>query len=134
MKTFEEIRRSLRNDGMIEALGIEYMEVADGHAVGRLRTEARTLNPYGGVHGGCLFALADTIAGAAAMTRGRYVTTVSASVEYLSPAVNTEYIWAYAAEVKNGGTISVYDVLIKNDRGDNLTKVTLSYFRLSAIE
>ena len=48
--------------------------------------------------------------------------------------MNTEYIWAYAAEVKNGGTISVYDVMIKNDRGDNLTKVTLSYFRLSAIE
>ncbi|MGN0394687.1 MAG: PaaI family thioesterase [Coprococcus sp.] len=125
----------LRDDkGFIKNIGVEYMDFGEGKATGRLKLIGSMRNPYGQAHGGCIFSLADTIGGIAAMTRGSYVTTMSASVEYLKPAKDTEYIYAEAVEIKNGRTVSVYDVYVRDDAKSNIARVTLSYYKLTPIE
>lgn len=47
-------------------LGMELVEVGPGYARGRLRMERHHMNIYEGMHGGCVYALADTVAGVAA--------------------------------------------------------------------
>lgn len=131
MRKIKELRK---DNGFIKYMGIEYLECGPGTAKGRLRLDENIKNPFGGVHGGCIFSLADTIGGTAAMTRGNYVTTLSGSVEYLRPPKDTEFIYAEAEEIKNGRTISVYDVYITNDDGKKLAKVTLSFFKLETIQ
>ncbi len=129
-----KIKELRKDNGFIKYMGIEYLECGPGRAAGRLRLDDKVKNPFGMAHGGCLFSLADTIAGTAAMTRGNYVTTLAASVEYLRPGQNTEFIYANAEEIKNGKTISVYDVYITDDNGKKLAKVTLSFYKLEPID
>lgn len=127
------LQNVLRDEGFIKYIGIEYLDYGPGYAKGRLKLDKKVLNPRGGVHGGCIFALADTIGGTAAMTRGNYVTTVSASIDYLRAAKNVDYIYAEAVEIKNGRTISVYDVMIKDSLEKNIARVSLSYYKLGEI-
>lgn len=127
------LKNVLEDEGFIKYIGIEYLDYGPGYAKGRLKLGKKVLNPRGGVHGGCIFALADTIGGTAAMTRGNYVTTVSASIDYLRAAKDVDYIYAEATEVKNGRTISVYDVMIKDSMEKNIARVSLSYYKLEEI-
>ncbi len=130
----EHIQKIRNENGFINYVGVEYGEFHEGYATGKLKLRPQLRNPFGSVHGGCIFTLADTIGGTAAMTRGSYVTTVSASIQYLYPAKDTEYLTAEAEEVKNGRTISVYDVWIRDDKQNHIAKVTLSYYKLGPIE
>jgi acyl-CoA thioesterase len=129
----ERLKHVLEDQGFIKNIGVEFLEFGPGYAKGRLKLKGEVLNPMGAAHGGCIFALADTIGGTAAITRGSYVTTVSASIDYLRSAKDVEYIYAQASEVKNGRTISVYDVMIKDDKDTNIARVTLSYYKLGDI-
>ena len=50
----------------IEHLGIEFVEVGDDWISGRMPVDARTIQPYGLLHGGVSVALAETLGSAAA--------------------------------------------------------------------
>lgn len=58
----EEIARRGRGT-LVETLGLEILEVADGTARGRMAVEARHLAPNGYLHAACVVALADTCCG-----------------------------------------------------------------------
>ena len=58
---------------------IELVMVEDDHAVFRLNIKPESKNPYGMVHGGAIYAMADNATGFAAHADGRnYVTQTSA--------------------------------------------------------
>ena len=82
-------------------------------------------------HGGCTFALADTIGGCAALTHGGSVVTVDSSIHYLTPACNTEKLIAEAKEIKYGSKIAVYEVNIYKNDGTIVATSTQSYFIVS---
>ena len=71
-------------------------------------------------HGGLLFGIADTAAGALAFTRGKAVTT-SANMNYLRSAKNK--IIATATIVKVGKNIGYYLVEIMDEK-DNLVAIS----------
>ena len=111
-------------------LGIRITEIKEGYAKGEMEIEDKFQNIINSVHGGCLFSLADTIAGAAAISYGEMATTISGSMNYLSPAMDTKKIMATAIEIKHGKRISVYDVEVVNDIGKLLAKGSFSFFNL----
>lgn len=111
-------------------IGMELLEVEKGFAKGCIRLEKEYTNIYGGMHGGCSYALADTLAGIAAASYGRYVTTVGGSMNYLLPVADTEYVYCEAKAVRQGKTVGVYDVVITNDAGDILCNGSFTYYRL----
>lgn len=86
------------------------------------------LNPLGIVHGGCIFALADTIGGSAALTHGKNVVTLDSTIHYLSPACNTKKLIAEAKEVKYGSNIAVYEVNVFKDDGTKVAVSMQTYF------
>lgn len=134
MDILDIIKNAKKEAGFIEKTGIEYGEIGEGCASGKVKLTPDNLNPFGAAHGGLIFTLADTIGGTAAMTRGSYVCTLSTSVQFLSSGANTEYLWAYATEIRNGRTISVYDVMIKDDHNKPIAKATINYYKYKAIE
>ena len=85
----------------------------------------------GAMHGGSLYSMADTIGGVAACMSGFYVVTVSGSMNYLKPAVNTEYVTCEANCVREGRELAVYDLRILNDHGDILENGSFTYFHLN---
>lgn len=115
------------NDYM-ENLNLEVLDVNDGYAKGRIRVEDRFLNPGGTVHGGVLFSLADIIAGTAACGTGFLVCTVSGNMNYLLPAVNTEYVTCEAKAQREGKNLAVYEIEIRDDAGKLIQTGTFTYF------
>ncbi len=84
------------------------------------------------MHGGCTFALADTIGGSAALTHGDSIVTVDSNIHYLAPACDTEKLVAEAKEIKYGSTIAVYEVNVYKADGTMVATSTQSYFIISA--
>jgi acyl-CoA thioesterase len=90
--------------------GITVTAVGDGKARGVLEVSSTSLNPHGTVHGGCLYTLADTVAGSAVATScGGPCVTVSGTLEFLRPATG-EAIYCTASPKKLGGTICTMQV------------------------
>ena len=127
---FEEFDRIMREDpGFIKEMGITLTELSEGYAKGRIILEKKHMNPMGTVHGGLIFALADTIGGRAAMTYGSQVVTLNSSVSFLNAAANTEYIEAEANVVRAGRT-SVFDVMIRTKEGVDVAKAVMTFYRI----
>lgn len=127
---FEEFDRIMREDpGFINEMGITLTELSEGYAKGRIILDKKHMNPMGTVHGGLIFALADTIGGRAAMTYGSQVVTLNSSVSFLNAAADTEYIEAEANVVRAGRT-SVFDVMIRTKEGVDVAKVLITFCRI----
>lgn len=126
---YEQLKHYGNNrDGFIQKCGIEITEVSKGYCKGRVPLDTSHENPMGSIHGGCIFTLADTIGGTAAISHGFNVVTINSEIHYLNPAVNTSYIYAEAIEIKYGKQISVYEVDITDDEGTLIATTHISFF------
>jgi len=124
---------NFRNDspGFNKDIGMVVTEMRDGHA--RLELEidyARHGNPIGSVHGGVIFALADSAGGVAAASKGSYVTTVSGDINYLNPAIHVKKLIATTRELKAGKNILVYDVTISDENEKVIAESRMTYYSL----
>lgn len=109
---------------------MEVLEVGEGYALGRLKIEERMKNPYGAIHGGVLFSLADTIGGTAALSRGFCIVTSTGTINYLRGTHHSKEITATATEVKSGRTLSIYDVEMKDEQDRFVAKAVMTYYSL----
>lgn len=127
----EKIFEALEKSAFIKGMGIEFTELDDAHAIGRVVFDEKVQNPYGTAHGGFLFALADTVAGATAcMSAKSFCTTIDGNLNYLIPGYNTEYIWCYAYIERTGKQLVHVRVEIKNDDGGMIDVGNFNYFIL----
>lgn len=122
-----------RNSGVnrfADYIGVVITGIGPGWAEGEITLDVHHGNPIGSIHGGALFALADSVGGAAAISRKRTVTTVSATMNYLNASLGgkTKKIRARADELKCGRSTSVYDVKVYDDDNRLLTQSTMTYF------
>ncbi len=130
-KTIDNYNEVLSRSGFIKLLNIEILELNETHAKGRMPFDAKYCNPGGSMHGGCLYSLADTVAGTLAYFKGFDVTTVEGSMNFLEPAINTEYIYCTAKLKRRGKHLVTCDVEITNDAGKLLDCGIYTFFRMS---
>lgn len=130
MKLEKELFQVTKTNPFSKLLEMELLEIAEGYAKGRAPLKREFTNIYGGMHGGCSYALADTLAGVAAATYGAYNTTVNGMMNYLLPIRDTEYVYCEAKAVRQGKAVGVYETVITNDDGDVLSTGTFTYYRL----
>ncbi|GHU42412.1 phenylacetic acid degradation protein PaaD [Clostridia bacterium] len=117
--------------GFTGQLGLRFVEISDGYARAELPIDpALHNNPIGSVHGGVIFSIADSVGGAAAYTKGSYVTTVTGDINYLTAAIGTKTLIAEATEVKAGKNILVYDVNVFNETGTKIAATRMTYYSL----
>lgn len=114
-----------------EFLGIEIVEMGEGYAKLSMPFHEKITQPYGLVHGGALFTLADSAA-AVAIVRivksGTRFVTVEMKINFLSP-VNEGIIEARANVLKNGKRIIPIDVEVVN-QGKLVAKAISTYIIL----
>lgn len=101
----------------------------EGFARGRMPYKRELTNPYGFLHGGCLYSLADIVAGNAACMDGTFVTTVSGTMNYLEPAADTDYVYCEAEKLRSGTHLSVFAVRLRDDKGKLLDSGEFTFFR-----
>lgn len=130
--SYEKIIEVINKDNLFAIyMGIEITEIAEGYAKGQMKIKPEFTNLLGSLHGGCGFTLADSIAGAAAVSNGYKMTTLSANFNYLAPVINEPVIYAEAKVIKNGKTIAVVEVNITNQTGKAIAKGDFTFFRLN---
>ena len=117
-------------EGFAKDIGIKIVSISKGYAKAEININENHLNPGNAVHGGCIFALADTVGGVAAWSRGNYVATTSGNIAYLNPALETKKLIGIAKEIKFGKNILVYDIEVWDDKDRLIAKVTNSYYNL----
>ena len=86
-----------------------------------------SLNPYGYVHGGLLFGLADTAMGFSAKLTGRSAVTSTANITYVKPAKG-KTIKAVAEVIKQGKTMVHLQAKLYNDQEELVAIANSSYF------
>lgn len=122
------MRKMLKENPYMQFLGIELLKLKEGYSLVRMKYKKELANPYGMLHGGGLYSLADIAAGMAACMDGHYVTTVSGSMNFLLPADRTEYVYCEAVKLRMGKLLAVFDVKLKDDNENILDSGEFTFF------
>lgn len=131
MQEISKLNQTFREqNGYIYKTGIEITEAGNGRATGRIMLDDTSNNPYGYVHGGCIFTLADTVGGTAALTLGKKITTLSGEIHYLNPGKDIVWLEARARTIKDGRQTAVLEVEIYDNRENEIAMVTLTFFKI----
>ncbi len=128
MQIEKKMRQVVAQNPYMRYLGVELLELREGYGLARMKYDDALLNPYGMLHGGSLYSLSDIVAGTVACMSGFFVTTVSGNMNFLLPADNTEYVYCEAKNLRQGKHLAVFDVKIKNDKGQLLDSGEFTFF------
>ena len=98
-ETMEQLKKRLNSSSKyLQSNDMRVIDVHEGYAKVEMIIDEQILNGHGFVHGGALFSLGDTAAGAASFATGRDSVTLSASINYIKPGIGGKLI-AIAQEI-----------------------------------
>ncbi len=114
-----------KDNGFIKNQNIKVLQLDNNISVLECEISENNLNTIGIAHGGALFGLADTAAGALAFMTGKTCVTTSGNINYLKPAIKGK-ITATAKALKVGKNIGYYIVNIENIDKELLAVATIN--------
>ena len=114
-----------------EVLGLQILECEDGYCRAMLPIKDEFLNPLGGLHGGFMYTIADTVGGVAAtrIGSGENVTTISGTMQFYRAALNLTELYAEAKVVKDGKRVAFVDTEVTSKDGTDYSKASFSFAR-----
>jgi len=104
-------------EGTGAAWNLDIIEVSEGFARVAMTVRADMLNGHGTIHGGMIFALADSAFAYACNSRNITTVAQGASISFLAPAEENDLLMAEAREVTRAGRSGVYDVHVTKGDG-----------------
>ncbi|MBW8060525.1 MAG: PaaI family thioesterase [Solirubrobacterales bacterium] len=111
--------RAFLDDSFPGDLGIEPLEIEDGHASGRIVVDRRHLHPGGYVHGGVWTALGDTVAAWTTFRNipaGHNFTTIELKLNVFAAGLSGDEIVATGEPLHAGRSTVVIEVKIERIR------------------
>ena len=108
----------LANDRATRALGMEISAMGPGHATITMAVRADMLNGFDTCHGGYITTLADSAFAFACNSHNTMTVASGLSVDFLAPGREGDVLTARAVEVSLAGRTGVYDVTVRNQRGE----------------
>ena len=117
----------------ISHLGIEFLEVGDDFIRARVPVDARTVQPYGLLHGGVSVVLAETLGscGAAyAAPAGQRVVGLEINANHLR-AATSGWVTGTARPIHIGRSTQVWAIELRNDAGDLtcISRITMAVLK-----
>lgn len=105
-------------DEASQALGIEMLEAARGHARARMRIGKNMVNGHDIAHGGYVFLLADTAFACACNSHGPVTVASGAEISFVTSALLDDVLTATATERTRYGRNGIYDVTVTRQQAD----------------
>ena len=99
-------------------LGIRIDKVSPGRAVLSMEIRDEHLNGHKICHGGFVFTLADSAFAFACNSYNQLAVAQHNFISFVQPAKKGETLTATAAEVSKSGRSGIYDVAVKNQKGE----------------
>jgi 1,4-dihydroxy-2-naphthoyl-CoA hydrolase len=115
-----EVLTALSANTAVAHLGIEFLEVGDDFIRARVPVDARTVQPYGLLHGGVSVVLAETLGscGAAyAVPEGQRVVGLDINANHLKSATHG-WVTGTARAVHIGRSTQVWQIELHNEAGE----------------
>lgn len=123
----EKAMERLKRNAFMQHNFIEMESVEADRAVFRLNIRPESCNPYGLVHGGAIYSLADNATGAAAHTDGRFYVTQTSAMHFLhNQSRGTVRAEAYIRH--RGKTSCLVDVDITGEDGKLIATGEFTFF------
>lgn len=125
-KKLDEIREIFAKDVYAtDTTGIYIESASHGHSVCSMDIRPGLLNANGFVMGGALFTLADFAFAVASNYDKMCAVSVTSQISYLTVAKGKK-VTAEAVCVREGRNVCFYDVIITDDLGREVAKVTIT--------
>lgn len=119
------------DNGFYQANNFKLVDISLGKCTLEGVLTKSSFNPYELVHGGYIFGLADTAAGAAAATYGKVCVTLNASINYMRAIKKSvPKIFAKAEVIKAGKNTAVVNVDVLDDNDQVMASSTMTYYYL----
>jgi acyl-CoA thioesterase len=107
-------------DTASHALGMRLVRVAPGHAEVAMNVRADMLNGHAICHGGFIFTLADSAFAYACNSYNLNTVASGCAIDFLAPAREGDVLTAIAQERSASGRTGVYDIEVRNARGERI--------------
>lgn len=108
----------LRDDrASTELLGMQVVEMSEGHAIVTMTVRDDMLNGHRILHGGLVFTLADTAFAMACNEEGSVTVSSGAEITFLAPTLPGQTLTATAALRSRRGRSGIYDVEVRSETG-----------------
>lgn len=111
------VRDLYETDFAAHTMGVSVVEISTGQVVLAVTPGTSAGNGHGIVHGGVLFALADTAFAYALASHGTAGVTTNATISFLRAARVGASLTVTASQFHFDGTTGIYDVLITDEAG-----------------
>ena len=105
-------------DAVLRLLGMRVDSVGHGRAAVSMPVRTDMLNGFGICHGGLVATLADTAFAYACNAQGELTVASGFSIDLLAPAHEGDVLSAEAHEVSRSGRTGLYDIAVRNQRGE----------------
>ena len=105
-------------DRASQAMGMRIAKVGPGHAELTMTVRADMLNGHATCHGGFIFTLADSAFAFACNSANMTTIASGCSIDFVSPAHEDDVLTAIGEERTLSGRTGVYDIQVKNQRGE----------------
>lgn len=134
MEQFKELFDQTDSNAFVKHNNICLKTIERDRAVLELEATPTTLNPYGFVHGGALFSMADTAGGISARTDGRRYVTMSSSFNFLRSGVKGDVIRAEGRVRRRGHTTCFVEVDVSDSKGNLLASGTFTFYCIDCFQ
>jgi len=110
----------LADDRATQMMGIRIVEVAPGRAVAEMAVREDMLNGHDLCQGGFVTMLADTAFAYACNAYNEITVASGFTVDLIAPGHGGDVLTATCDEVNKAGRTGVYDVTVRNQRGERV--------------
>ena len=110
---------TLHQNTAVSHMGIEFMEIGADFMVARMPVDARTLQPYGRLHGGAMVLLAETLGSCAAVSAvpdKQLAVGIEVNANHLRSA-RSGHVTGTCRPIHVGRNTHVWQVEIRDDEG-----------------
>jgi len=108
------------NDQASQSLGMKIRSVGPGAAELTMTVRADMLNGHAICHGGYIFTLADSTFAFACNSYNFNTVAQGGAIDFLAPAREGDVLVATGRERSLGGRTGVYDIEVRNQRGETI--------------
>ncbi len=130
-KPEEVLKTMLNKDAFSHWLGLEIDAITEGGCHLHFTVKPEMLNGFGTIHGGAIFAAADSAFAFACNSHGRLAVALDVSITFTKSASAGEILFVEAKEIHLGNKTSVYEVKTTNENGDLIALFKGTAYRTS---
>jgi len=105
-------------DRASQMMGMRIVKVGPGRAELTMTVRADMLNGHATCHGGFIFTLADSAFAFACNSNNQTTVASGAGIDFIAPAREGDVLTALAEERSATGRTGVYDIAVRNQRGE----------------